>query len=62
MKEWEEKATLRGGRTWEPSQGKFSKMPGVDPKRKGLFVVKPEKGFICWDGLPMVNPGPKFYK
>lgn len=27
MKGWEEKATLRGGRTWEPSQEKFSKMP-----------------------------------
>lgn len=29
----------------------------VDPKKTDSF-----EEFICWDGLPMVNQGFKFYK
>lgn len=33
-----------------------------DLQKKDFIAVNPEKDFICWDGLPVVNCGPKFYK
>lgn len=32
------------------------------PKKKDLSDVNPKKKLICWNGLPMVNQKPKFYK
>ena len=34
----------------------------VDPVKKDLSDVNLKKEFICWEELPMVSLGPKFYK
>lgn len=68
------KATLKGivyqAEFWKYSTiwGEFSTYPESccfiiwTPRRKIHLMWTPEKEFICWNGFPMVNQGPRFYK